>query len=68
MAQMLFEVTGMVCGGCADAVERVVSGVPGVSGVEVNHEGGAAVVVHDGSASPEAVYAAVRTAGFDVKA
>ena len=67
MAQMRFEVTGMVCSGCAEAVERVVSGVSGVGGVEVNHEGGAAVVNHDGSASAESVYAAVRSAGFDVK-
>ena len=68
MVQMRFEVTGMVCGGCAEAVERVVSGVSGVGGVEVSHEGGTAVVVHDGSADAEAVYAAVRAAGFDVKA
>ena len=68
MAQMRFEVTGMVCSGCAEAVGRIVSEVSGVSGVDVDHEGGAAVVVHDGSASMEAVYAAVRTAGFDVRA
>ena len=67
MSGLEFEVTGMVCSGCSETVEGVVSGLSGVSGASVNHESGAAVVDHDGSADAEAVYAAIKDAGFGVR-
>ena len=66
MSQLTFEVTGMVCSGCSDTVQRVVGALSGVSGVKVDHESGDAVVDHDG-ADAEAIYAAIKDAGFGVR-
>ena len=66
MSQLAFEVTGMVCSGCSDTVQRVVGAVSGVSSAKVDHESGATVVDHDG-ADAEAVYAAINDAGFGVR-
>lgn len=66
MSELAFRVTGMVCGGCSDTVQKVVTALPAVSDALVNHETGAATVTHDGGADAEAVYAAIRDAGFGV--
>ena len=66
MGRLEFQVTGMVCSGCSETVARVVGVVSGVSAANVDHESGAAVVDHD-SADAEAIYAAIRDAGFGVR-
>jgi copper chaperone CopZ len=55
-------VSGMTCQGCVNAVTRVLSRVPGAKGVSVELEAGRAVV--QGEASPDALLAAVRKAGY----
>lgn len=60
-----YKVTGMNCPHCQAAVTRAISGVEGVSNVDVNLSNGIATV--EGEASPEAVAAAVRAAGFDME-
>ena len=66
MSQLEFQVTGMVCSGCSETVERVVGAMSGVSGAKVDHESGIAVVDHQ-SADAEAIYAAIADAGFGVR-
>lgn len=55
-------VTGMTCEGCAKAVTRVLSSVPGAQDVKVDLAAGRAVV--QGNTEPEALLAAVRKAGY----
>ena len=59
-------IEGMSCGGCKASVERVLSAVPGVSGVSVDLAAKTATVNTD-SASDDALRAAVTGAGFAVK-
>ena len=59
-------IEGMSCGGCKASVERVLSAVPGVSGVSVDLTAKTATVNTD-SASDDALRAAVTGAGFAVK-
>ncbi len=55
-------VTGMTCAGCVNAVTRVLARVPGAAAVRVTLETGRAEVA--GSATPDALLAAVRKAGY----
>jgi Cu+-exporting ATPase len=55
-------VTGMTCGSCARAVERALSGVPGVKSAAVDFDLGLAIV--NGSAVPSELIAAVEAAGY----
>ena len=66
MSELEFRVTGMVCSGCSDTVTRVVTALEPVSDAQVNHETGKAQVTHDGTVDADAVYAAIRDAGFGV--
>ena len=59
-------IEGMSCGGCKASVERVLSAVPGVSGVSVDLAAKTATVNTD-SASDDALRAAITGAGFAVK-
>ena len=59
-------IEGMSCGGCKASVERVLSAVPGVSGVSVDLASKTATVNTD-SATNDALTAAVSGAGFAVK-
>ena len=59
-------IEGMSCGGCKASVERVLSAVPGVSGVSVDLAAKTATVNTD-SASDDALRTAVTGAGFAVK-
>ncbi|HSE70496.1 MAG TPA: heavy-metal-associated domain-containing protein [Nocardioidaceae bacterium] len=63
MTSTTYNVTGMTCGHCADAVTREVSAVPGVASVDVTVETGA-VVVHGDQISDDAVRAAIDEAGY----
>jgi copper chaperone len=62
-------VTGMTCGGCENAVKRVVSAVDGVSTVTASHRDNRVVIEYDpGRATREAIAAAIERAGYQVAA
>lgn len=61
-------VTGMTCNGCKKHVDAALRGIEGVSAVEVDLAQGQAKVVHEDSASVEAMIAAVDEAGFSAAA
>ena len=60
-----YNVTGMSCAACSARVEKAVSAVEGVSACSVNLLTNSMGV--DGTASPEAVIAAVEAAGYGAK-
>ena len=68
MNTLEFEITGMVCQGCSQGVERMAVSLAGVSGAVVDHETGTASVTCDPSVEPDAVYEAIRDGGFGVRA
>ncbi len=55
-------IAGMTCGGCATTVTRVLSRVPGVTGVRVDVSGSRAAV--EGAVRPEELVRAVRESGY----
>ncbi|HEV8116790.1 MAG TPA: heavy-metal-associated domain-containing protein [Acidimicrobiales bacterium] len=66
MTTTTYDVKGMTCGHCVRSVTEEITGVEGVSAVDVNLEAGTATVT--GDAAPDAVKAAVVEAGFEVTA
>jgi len=64
MTTTIYDVKGMTCGHCVRSVTEEITGVEGVSAVEVDLEAGTAVVTGDVAA--EAVKAAVVEAGYEV--
>ena len=66
MTTTTYDVKGMTCGHCVRSVTVEITGVEGVSAVDVNLEAGTATVT--GDAAPDAVKAAVVEAGFEVTA
>ena len=66
MSKMEFRVTGMMCTGCSDTVQKVLSGLSGVSSASVDLDSGMAAVERDSSIDDDAVHGAVRDAGFGV--
>lgn len=68
MSRIEFKVTGMVCAGCSQTVQRIVTGLGGVIGADVDHETGAASADVTGGVEPDAIHAAIRDAGFGVSA
>jgi copper chaperone CopZ len=67
--QIVIELKGMTCEGCAPTVEKVLRGVPGVSGATVSYEKSQAVVfVPKGQEVPrDAILQAVRQAGYEAQ-
>jgi copper chaperone len=61
-----FTVKGMTCGNCVRHVTEEVSGVVGVTTVDVTLETGAVVVTADGSIDDSAIEAAVVEAGYEL--
>ncbi len=59
-----YAVAGMTCGGCASTVKNHLSGVAGVTGVEVDVAGGAVTVTSDTPVAGTDVRAAVEKAGY----
>ena len=55
---------GITCDGCARAITKVVSALPGVTGVEVEVPTMRVTDTHDGRVDRPAVEAAVARAGF----
>ena len=69
MENVSFNVEGMTCGGCVASVKRVLEALPGVSKVNVTlNPGGANVDYDPARVKAEALYDAVRSAGYDVAA
>jgi len=61
------KVEGMTCGGCVASVKRVLEALPGVAAATVTLDPARARVEYDPSrVKAEALYDAVRSAGFDV--
>ena len=63
MSTTTYQVTGMTCGHCAQAVTTEVSGIDGVTDVRVDLESGRVDVTGEAVAD-EAVRAAVDEAGY----
>ncbi|MGS2619733.1 heavy-metal-associated domain-containing protein [Micromonospora sp. LZ34] len=61
-----YTVSGMTCGGCAKSVSRHISGLRGVTGVEVNVSDGAVTVTSDAALGTAAVRRAVEQAGYQL--
>ena len=59
---VVLAISGMTCGGCASAVTRALSAVPGVVEARVDVAGGRATVT--GTARAEDLISAVQAAGF----
>jgi copper chaperone len=66
MSETTYTVTGMSCEHCVRAVTDEVSGVAGVTAVDVDLVTGRVRVVGAGPVDGEAVHAAVREAGYEV--
>lgn len=70
-----YEVTGMSCGHCEEAIKSELAGVPHLSDVEVNASTGSLRITFDGTPEAqsdveqlnEAVIAAVDEAGYSAK-
>jgi copper chaperone CopZ len=61
-----FTVAGMTCGGCANTVARHVSGIAGVTGVQVDVASGAVTVTSHTPLQDADVSAAVEQAGYQL--
>jgi Au+-exporting ATPase len=62
---VVLRVTGMTCGGCVGAVNRILSGVEGVAKVHVDLTGQCATVT--GTATVQELIGAVESAGFGAR-
>ncbi len=68
MTTLEFDVTGMVCEGCSNAVRTMVLSQTGVESAEVDHGNGTASITGDATMKAEAVHRAIRDGGFGVRA
>ncbi|MEO8419163.1 MAG: heavy-metal-associated domain-containing protein [Methylophilaceae bacterium] len=60
-------ISDMTCGGCANAVTKVLLALPGVVKAEVSHVEAKAEVSYDpGQVTPEQLKAAIANAGYGV--
>ena len=66
MSTASYTVVGMTCQHCVSAVTEEVSGLPGVTGVEVDLPTGGLTVTSDAPVDEAAVRAAVEEAGYEV--
>jgi copper chaperone len=67
MEQLTLNVTGMTCGGCENAVRRVVSALPGVGTVTASHKDDRVTVEYDAAkVNPAQIAQAVARAGYAV--
>jgi len=58
------KIEGMTCGHCVRGVTQALQGVSGVQHAEVSLQEGNAIVTHDGSATLDALRAAVEEEGY----
>jgi copper chaperone CopZ len=61
-------ITGMTCNGCVRHVDKALRAVPGVTAVEVVLVEHRARIVHDATAQPVALIAAIEEAGYQAAA
>ncbi|MDQ2706475.1 MAG: heavy-metal-associated domain-containing protein [Actinomycetota bacterium] len=66
MTQNSYTVSGMTCQHCVSSVTDEISGVAGVTGVDVDLPSGSVTVTSDEPIDDSAVHAAVREAGFEL--
>lgn len=66
MAETTYTVKGMSCGHCAASVTEEVSGISGVSAVNVDVAGGKVTVTSETTLDVQAVDAAVTEAGYQL--
>lgn len=66
--ELTLTVTGMTCGGCENAVKRVLSTVDGVSNVTASHRDNRVTLTYDASlTSPPVIAKAIAGAGYTVE-
>ena len=67
MEHLELNVTGMTCGGCENAVRRVVSSIDGVASVQASHQANRVTVEYDAAKADRAAIAqAIQNAGYNV--
>ncbi|GLX99794.1 MULTISPECIES: heavy-metal-associated domain-containing protein [Actinoplanes] len=66
MQTTTYSVLGMTCGHCAGSVTTEISGIPGVTGVDVDLPTGAVTVTSQDVLDLETVRAAVDEAGYEL--
>ena len=65
-ARQAFPIAGMTCASCVRRVERAIAAAPGVTTATVNLATESAEVTFAAGADPQAVIAAIATAGYEV--
>jgi len=69
MQTTTFSAPDIVCGGCANSIQRALGGIPGVQNVQVDIEAKTVTVTHDpGQVPRESLADALDDAGFSVAA
>ncbi|MGW5647759.1 heavy-metal-associated domain-containing protein [Saccharopolyspora sp. NPDC003752] len=66
MSESTFVVEGMTCSGCMSKVTSAVTGVEGVTDVDVDISNGELTVVSASPVDPDAIRKAVNEAGYQV--
>lgn len=66
MTTSTYTVTGMTCGHCVSSVREEVSGIPGVTAVEVDLGSGKLDVTAESPVSDDSIRAAVEEAGYQL--
>ena len=66
MQTKTMKIEGMMCGHCEARVKKTLEGIAGVSGADVSHKAGTAVVTCDDSVTVEVLKNAVVEQGYDV--
>ena len=67
MDTTVISISGMTCGGCANAVSKVLLALPGVVKADVSHIEAKAEVSYDpGQIEPDQMKAAIKAAGYGV--
>ena len=65
--EVILNIDGMTCGGCASKVKGVLSACEGVTDAQVSYQDGKAIVhVEDGNADTHALIEAVKKLGYKV--
>ena len=65
--ELTLKVTGMTCGGCENAIRRVLSMVEGVTAATASHKNESVTVSYDPQkASRDQIVRAIETAGYSV--
>ncbi|MCY9787193.1 cation transporter [Nocardiopsis sp. EMB25] len=67
MTTAVYEVDGMSCGHCVNAITKEVTGVANVSDVKVDLETRKVTVTSEGPVEDAAVRAAIDEAGYEVR-